>query len=176
MLVHSELEPFKVHVREEFLFDMDPAHIGHYRRMTVYDVASYAGHVPTFSCIDADGSVFSYLPPSAILFNTESADNLDLVDLLDLADLVYHNCPSIHISVVKYRILDHPLSAYFRTRKVWLAGFYKFTMDWYDGNDLLHCIELETGQCAFLPSHKIKFNNGSREFEPFKKLHQTWSV
>jgi hypothetical protein len=47
-------------------------------------------------------------------------------------------------------------------------------MDWYRGNDLLHCIILDNGQIGFFPSHKISF--GLTQLPDFKKLRQEWKV
>jgi hypothetical protein len=58
-----------------------------------------------------------------------------------------------------------------------MDGTYRFTVDWYRGNDLLHCISLANGQVAFLPNHKVKFGAGHRPgFEPYKKMRNTWRV
>lgn len=48
------------------------------------------------------------------------------------------------------------------------------SVDWYDGNDLLHFVALMNGQFALLPSHKLMF--GICELPDYKKLRAEWRV
>jgi hypothetical protein len=164
--VHVQIPPIHTHVRAEYLYNMDPAHVGQWRRCVAFTVSSYVGNAPTFQILLEDGAVFSYVPPSAL------GDNV--TDPLELADLVYHDCKSVEIAVQAFDALRGPVLAYFKRRDEWRPGSYLFTIDWYAGNEMLHCVALANGQYALLPSHKLKFGDHPPGFEPYKKLRREW--
>jgi hypothetical protein len=168
--VHADIPPLKTHVRGEYLYDMDLRHAGEHLPCTAFAVSSYPGSVPTFKILLPDGTVFSYVPPSALVDPARKGEPLEL------ADLVYHNCPSGDFCVHSFEALDGLVQAFFKRPGLWLAGSYLFTIDWYTGNDLLHLIALENGQYAFLPHHKVKFRDGTRELPPYRKMHGEWKV
>jgi len=170
--VHADVPPLATHVRGEYLFDMDLRHVGEHLPCTAFAVSSYEGSVPTFKILLPDGTVFSYIPPSALVDPGKAGDG----PALELADLAYHNCPSGDLCVHCFEQLRGPVQAYFRRPRVWLAGTYLFTIDWYTGNDLLHLIALANGQYAFLPHHKVKFQDGVQELPPYRKMHTEWKV
>ncbi len=170
--VHADIPPLRTHIRGEYLYDMDLSHAGELVPCTAFAVSSYEGSVPTFKVLLADGSVFSYVPPTALV-DPEKARGRET---LELADLVYHNCPSGDICVHSFEQLRGPVHAYLKRRDAWMEGEYLWTLDWYAGNDLLHLVALENGQYAFLPHHKLKFKDGPRELPPYRKLHAEWRV
>src|SRR5581483_9638538 len=96
--------------------------------------------------------------------------------VMPLADLVYLNCPAVKFVVTELDELRGDVLCFFKHPNVWLKGTYKFTVDWYEGNDLLHCVFVENGQIAFLPHHKIKFHDDAPGFRPYKKLRNEWRV
>lgn len=166
--VHVQIPPIPMHVRAEFLYNMDPARVGELRRCSVFSVSSYLGNAPTFQILLDDGAVFSYVPPHALV-------NPPVVEpVLELADLTYHDARSIDIAVQAFDALRGPVLAYFKRRDLWLAGSYLFTIDWYTGNDMLHVVALANGQIALLPSHKLKFGDHPPGFEPYKKIRREW--
>ncbi len=72
-------------------------------------------------------------------------------------------------------------------RKAWVTfprtgeqrqGQYMFTLDWVTGNDLAHVIQLDNGQVAIVPQHKVLFKGGDApaEMPPYQKLRRTWHV
>lgn len=170
--VHADIEPFSVHLREEYLYDMDPAKCGNYLPCTVFALTSYAGHVPTFMVTLADRSVFSYMPASALL----RIDKLDSTLTLSLSELVYHNCPKEQFAVHSHKHLRGPVSCLIKQRSLWLGGKYVLTMDWGTGNEMLHLIDLNNGQFAFLPHHKLQFRSGASSLAPYRKSFSTWKV
>jgi hypothetical protein len=171
---HGEIEPEDVTVRDEFLYDMDPKKIGRETPGVIFAVSSYEGSVPTLMVRLADGSVFSYLPPHAV-FAPRPCLYRDME--LGLEDLVYHNCPAGKIAVDQFEFLKGPVLAYLKRKNLWIRGYYLATIDWYEGNDLLHLVELENKQFAFLPHHKLKFGSGvAKQFEPYKKMRSEWKV
>jgi hypothetical protein len=171
MLVHGDITPFKALVQKRVLYDMEPLIPEfEYIHCIVFGVSSYPESVPTFQIMVENESIFSYVPPHLLLVNNSFDDNSSL----ELKDLVYHNCPDVEFTVVVSNYLCRPLYVYLKHRKIWRSGKYLFTIDWYRGNDLLHCIVLENGQIGFFPSHKISF--GSTQLPDFKKLRQEWKV
>jgi hypothetical protein len=169
--VHAQVPPLRVHVRAEYLYDMDPAHKGELVPATVFAVSSYAGHAQTFQVLLGDGGLFSYLPPTALVDPQKRQE-----PELELEDLVYSNCAPGPICVHRFEALAGPMQAYFRRRDLWLAGVYHWTIDWYEDNRLAHLIALENGQFALLPSHKVKFGDAERSLPPYRKLHAEWKV
>ena len=165
--VHAQIPVFATNVRAEYLYNMDPQRVGELRPCTVFTVSSYVGNAPTFQILLGDGAVFSYVPPNALV-------DAQREPVLELGDLVYHDCKSVDIAVSVFEILRGPVLAYFKKRDLWLAGSYKFTIDWYTGNEMLHCVSLVNGQFALLPSHKLKFGDHPPGFEPYKKIRREW--
>lgn len=177
--VHAELDPpLRVSVRAEFLHDMDPSRRGEFVPGRAFTVSSYPESMPTFQVLLDNGSVFSYLPVHALVSMASCASEDAASGALDLPaeDLCYHACRSGNVCVHRYRELDGPLQAYFRRSDRWVKGQYVLTLEWYEGNDLLHLCALEQGQYAFLPQHKITFGLGApRELPPYRKLHAEWT-
>src|SRR5581483_10347666 len=169
--VHADVPPIRLHVKKELLYGGDPKLAGALVPCTVFAVSCYPGSTPTLKILIEDGAVFSYVPPDALVDPAKKKPP-DLA----LADLVYHNCPSEDICVHAFEALRGPVLAYLKLRDLWLPGEYRFTVDWYLGNDLLHFVALENGQFAFLPHHKLKFKNGDPGFEPYRKIRRTWTV
>src|SRR5262249_38135223 len=95
--VHADIPPIKTFLRGEYLYDMDLSHAGEFVPCTAFAVSSYEGSVPTFKVLLADGAVFSYVPPSALI-DKEKATGAPL----ELADLAYHNCPAGDICVSSF--------------------------------------------------------------------------
>ena len=77
------------------------------------------------------------------------------------------------------RLTMYPVVAYIKACKVFISGIYRATLDWSDANILLHLIELENGQFAFLPSHKVLFDNNPKRLKTlprYRTIHNTFSV
>lgn len=170
--IHADVPPFPCHVRQEILYGGDPSRAGALVPCTVFSLSSYPGQSPTFQIRLDDGAVFSYVPPSALL-DPRIRREPELV----LHDLVYHNCPDGDIVVSAHQGLVGPVSCFFKHHDLWMSGTYRFTVDWYRGNDLLHCIALDNGQIAMLPNHKLKFGpDHAPGFAPYKKMRNNWQV
>lgn len=170
--VHAEMPRTQAWVENRVLYNDDPWHKG-WTRCTVFGVSSYVGHAPTFSVLTDEGAVFSYVP----IHRLRSKPPTDAIEIrMDLDDLVYHDSREGRIVVTQYQSLamQRVLSATFkRTGRVCDAR-YIASVDWYDGNDLLHFVALMNGQFALLPSHKLMF--GICELPDYKKLRAEWRV
>jgi hypothetical protein len=173
--VHAEIPPLPLHVRAEYLYGMDPARVGELVPCTPFTISSYPGEAPTFQIRLADGAIFSYVPPSALVDPSQPAYGRG--PELDLAALAYHNCIDEQICVHAHAALVGPVLAYFKREDAWLPGTYRFSVEWWTGNQVLHAIVLEQGQLALLPHHKLKFGAGHGPgFAPYRKLRRTWRV
>jgi|SRR6185436_15450980 len=171
MFVHANLPVITAYLREDVLYNMDVTKADSYVACTIIAVSSYPGSVPTFQVVVEGESLFSYIPPHLIISKKNKNDN----PLYSLSDLVYHNCPAAEFSVnILDFLIDKKLQVFLRSQKTWLEGNYQFTMDWYLGNDLLHCVTLNNGQFAFIPQHKLSL--GKQEFKAYQKLRQDWKV
>lgn len=175
-MVHANMAPMDAHFRAEFAYNLDPAWKGKYLPCKVFAVSSYPGEPLTFQvCFTTgveQGSVYAYVPAHALVDLLQPAGQPQL----ELADLIYHPSKTGRICVSRFAGLEGPLNACFRRTGTWLSGRYILTVDWYDGNDALNLVALENGQYAFLPYHKLKFQDGVREFPDFRKLKSSWSV
>lgn len=169
--VHAEIPVIHTHVRAEYLYNMAPERVGELRPCRAVSISSYVGQAPTFQILLDDGALFSYVPPSALIDPATRAE-----PALELGDLVYHDCKHVEISVHELAALRGPVLAYVKRRDLWLAGEYRFTVDWYTGNEMLHCVALANGQIALLPSHKLKFGDHPPGFAPYKKIRREWIV
>jgi len=186
--VHHELdEPISAFIKAEFLHQLNEEYRGQLIRCVLFGISSFRGEVPTFRAFlvnhdqaedPVNGSVYDYVPPHAILLDKER----DTVGELELEDLVYHNCMDYAFAVHsvsflrKRREKEMSVHCYFKRKDRWLAGRYLLSMEWHRGNDLLHLVALENGQLSFLPSHKIKFRDGPRQFSWFGKSNTAWRV
>lgn len=174
--VHVDIPPLSLRVKKPLLYGDDRTYDGELVPCRAFALSSYPGCAPTFQILVDDGAVFSYVPPSALHVARPPAAPAPDHAPLELRDLVYHNCPDGDVAVATFDALVGRVLCFFKHRDLWIGGEYHFTVDWYHGNDLLHCVSLDTGQLAFLPSHKIKFGGGEPGFLPYKKLRNEWRV
>jgi hypothetical protein len=156
-VVHSDFPIAGGWVENRLLHNDDPSYAG-WSRCSIFGISSYPGHALTFSVMLLDsGAVFSYVPPHRLrLTPVESISAFE--PRLRLEELVYHDCPVGRISVTRFGALIGRVEATFRReghQDRRMAGRYVVTVDWVDGNDLLHVVELDNGQIAALPSHKL---------------------
>lgn len=169
MLIHANILPFKAHIREDVLYDMDSSKENSVVPCQVIGVSSYSGSSPTFQVIVEGSSLFSYIPPHLLSLAKTP------VFTHSLRELVYHNCPSAEFAVCVWDILKgRNIGLYLKSVDHWTTCNYLFTLDWFQENDLLHCVILANGQVGFFPQHKLLLSGNT--FKPYKKLHKEWSV
>lgn len=169
--VHVDIPHLNLSVKKELVYGRDARFVGEFLACRAFAFSSYPGSAPTFQILLDDGAVFSYVPPSGLVDLAKRRD-----PELSLHDLVYHNCADGDVAVTVFSALQGAVLCFFKHRDLWIGGVYAFSVDWYRGNDLLHCVLLDNGQVAFLPSHKIKFGGGDPGFRPYKKLRNEWRV
>lgn len=168
--VNCSIDPISAYVDENVLYDMDGKHNNSYVPCEIIAFSSYKGHAPTFQIVINKSSIFSYVPPH-LLFTQK-----DTKTKLELCHLVYHNCPDYEFSVNKIDyLLDKNINVLIKNLNVWITGKYLWTVDWYQGNDLLNAIHLSNGQICFMPFHKISLT-AVDDLPKYKKLHREWSI
>lgn len=167
--VHANIAPIDLFVDKPVLFGGDAKYAGELVPCRAFCFSSYPGSAPTFKVLLQDGAIFSYLAPSVLRWRRELAE-----PVLALDELTYHVCPNSDVVVTRFDALQGEHLCFFKKRDVWLKARYVFTVDWYTGNDLAHCVLVENGQLALLPHHKIKFHGDAPGFAPYKKLRNEW--
>lgn len=171
--VHADLPRTRAWVENRVLHNDDPSHEG-WTPCVLFGVSSYVGHAPTFSVLLDNGAMFHYVPPHRLRHTNPSATPCGEVRF-DLSDLVYHDSREGRIVVTAYEALrDANVTAHFKHARARMNARYVATVDWYDGNDLLHVLALANGQFAMLPSHKATV--GDATLPDYKKLRQEWMV
>ena len=167
--VHADIAPLALFVDKPILFAGAPQYVGEVVPCQAFAFSSYPGSGPTFKILLEDGAVFSYVSPSVLRWKRA-------IDppVLALEDLTYVACPESDIVVHAFVALAGDVLCFFKKKNVWMRGTYVFTVDWYMGNDLVHCVLLENGQVAVLPHHKMKFHDDAPGFAPYKKLRNEW--
>jgi hypothetical protein len=170
--MNADIKTFKAYIAQEFLYDMDPSKIGSHLPCVVFGVSTYINETLTFNILLQDGSMFQYIPFHALRLNDKETD----FPSLELRDLVYHNCRNLEIDCHTFDHLKGTVNCHFRYKDIWIPGEYFTTIDFYKGNDTLHIIKLENGQLTALPTSRVKFKDGIKEFPPYKKLHPIWRV
>lgn len=171
-MIHVDIPPFKAYVEEKFLFDLNQMHAGLYVPCKVVGVSSYKGEALTFTILLDNGSVFFYIPFHAISKRKRDIDE----QALDMDDLVYKNCVQDEICAYIIETLPKEVSVYFKRKNLWLNGKYLLTIDWHTDNELFHLLELENGQYAAIPAHKIKWGDSERSLPDYEELHVSWIV
>lgn len=167
---HYSINPIKCFVKDDVLFNDDRTTI---TEATIIGLCLYKDETICFDVILKNGSIFNYIPLHKVIHKHPTLDND-----IELKDLVYHNCPSLDISINKFDFLTEKNGkAFLKHKNLWVdIDEYILTVDWYEGNDLLNLVKLHNGYFAFLPNHKIKFGDVEETFEKYKKVPYTYVV
>lgn len=174
--VHAELPKMTVWVKEDIFFDLE-TQTDNWIKCTVFGITCLTGKVPAFEILTPDGYLFSDIPPHMIKWN-QSSDATQFT----LIDLVYNNCLSEHFAISQFPELENRVAfVYLKNKKEYIKAQYWFSLDFYKDNNWFHCMKLDNGQIAFIPSHKIIFSvNGElakgHVFPQYKKLRHTFKV
>jgi hypothetical protein len=142
----------------------------------IFGITCLPGRVPTFEILTTEGYVFSDVPPHLVRWKEK------VEDPLPLESLVYNNCLSRTFSLAVFPALRERRGyAYFRNEARYVAAAYWFSLDFYQDNNWFHCLKLENGQLAFVPSHKLVFPPDGvlpegHQFPKFQKLRQEFVV
>jgi hypothetical protein len=165
----------KVYVRAEYVHDMDNAYVGKLVKAKLLSFASYPGHVLTADVVFGSGAVFSYLPLNALVTSTSALDDSWIRDAA-LSDCCFHNCPDEYASANTLPGLQGIVQLYDRTGRHLRSGRYITTIDWYNGNDLLHVID--AGMLVAWPSHKLLWRSQPplEGLPKYSRLRHEWRL
>lgn len=170
---HAEVAPIKAYVKETFLYDMDPTKSG-LISCFIFGVTSYPGYTLTFDIWLPDtGGTFAFVPLHSLLAYRARPE----VEW-GLADLTCRNAPDADIAVCSFEFLkEKPVHAFLKTRNCWVEAEYLFSVDWYKENELFNVLQLENGQFAALPNHRLLFGEKLLDKLPaYKKMHGAWRI
>ncbi|MDR0665762.1 MAG: hypothetical protein LBF86_09655 [Helicobacteraceae bacterium] len=159
-------------VRRKALYNGDTSFEG-YEPCSFFAITSYKDRAPTLKLLLDDGSLFSFMPIDCFTSLTPQETQ---AQTLDMEDLAYKNCPDYGFAFSSPKFLQGKINCYFPRRDQWFEAEYIASLDWHRGNLIMHICHLENGQIAILPSHKIKFHDGAREFKPYRKITSVWEV
>lgn len=177
--VHAELPSMTVWVKAEVFYNMKkPDSSPDVIKCKLFGLTCLEGNVPTFEVMAEGGYVFSEVPPHLIYWKNP---DLNEVEVFTLKELVYNNCLSIDFTISFFNELaNREAFVYMKEKKTYCAGKYWFSLDFYKNNNWYHCMMLENGQFAFIPSHKIvfdgKIDKQAHKFPDYQKLRTTFSV
>jgi hypothetical protein len=167
---HFEVQWETQLVRTEYLYNLE-SQVGGFLPARIFEVTSYKGHVPTFSCIVDNRFLFHYLPVQAFAWKE--------VEPLTFEQANYVTCPSETIEVVKFKQLDK-CHAYNKGGDYLGHGKIISTIEWPNDNELCHLIKLDSGNLVLRPSHKIALSFDDDWAAPtlpaFKKLRKEWKL
>ncbi|MDR3162532.1 MAG: hypothetical protein LBT81_01565 [Helicobacteraceae bacterium] len=164
-------KPISGFVRRSALYNGDTSFDG-YEPCSFFAITSYKDRAPTLKLLLDDGSLFSFMPIDS--FTSSLPDSQS--ELFGMDDLAYRNCPDYAFALSSPKFLQGKINCYLARRELWLEAEYAASLDWHRGNLIMHICHLENGQIALLPSHKIKFHDGAREFKPYRKITSVWEV
>lgn len=174
--VHAGLEALTVWVKEDIFFDLE-TNTETWVKCKLFGLTCLEGRVPTFEVLTNEGYVFSDIPPHMIRW-CDTCTGMQYA----LEDLVYNNCLSEDFVISEFKELaTRRAFVYLRGKKAYVPAQYWFSLDFYKNNNWYHCMKLENGQIAFIPSHKIVFSaegklKENHEFPKYKKLRHEFKV
>lgn len=164
---HYSINTIKAYVKKGLLYNNDSMELIDCK---IVSLCLYENETLCFDIILEDGSIFNYIPLNKIVHKKEFDKNINL------KDLVYHNSPSIEITLNYIDELNNLKLAYLKHKDEWIEVIeYITTIDWYKGNDLLNLVKLNNGFFALLPNHKLKMND-IKEFEKYSKIRESYFI
>jgi len=169
MIDFELLEPIEGYVDRRVLFGMDEGKVG-LEKCTIFAFTSYKNRAPTFKLLLKDGSLFSFVPIHLIFYKEPEGERYEL------NDLAWRNCPDLEVTITAPKFLKGDVNIYLVTKDLWLKGEYVCSIDWHRDNLIMHLLKVENGQFAMLPSHKVKFRDGERDFKEYRKIKDIWEV
>jgi hypothetical protein len=155
-----------VYIRNTYLKNLQPDYSST-QPAKVIALTSYVGHQPTFTVACADGSVFSYIPVEAILENPSGTPGT-----------CNHICPSEVFNTYELAHLKKSsIVVYGKNKRYVGMGEYLFTMEWTEGNEVLHLMRVKGG-FSWVPNHKmLVFSEAPKiipELPGWQKIRTEW--
>lgn len=174
--VHADLPTTTVWVNDAIFYNLEKESTA-WVKCKLFGITCIKGRVPTFEIITSDGYVFSDVPSHMVRLQENPAEAQ-----FDLPDLVYNNCLSEHFAISLFPELEQKTAfVLLKSLNQYVSAKYWFSLDFYQNNNWFHCMKLNNGQIAFIPSHKILFGAAGKlpdnhEFPRYKKLRHVFSV
>ncbi len=173
--VHAPLDVMTIWVKQDIFYDLE-TNTDEWVKCKLFGLTCIKDRVPTFEIMTEDGYVFSDIPPHMIRW--QLTDDVQF----DLKDLVYNNCLSEQFCISEFPELKARYAFVFlKEQKQYIKGSYWYSLDFYQNNNWYHCIKLDNGQIAFMPSHKIVLSvqdklSEQHVFPQYKKLRHVFTV
>lgn len=152
-------------MRDEFLYDGDRSHVGHFTEAHVFGVSSIEGRALGFHALLSNGACWWRLPVHALVARPELPEPDLPLDWLQLWD-----CFSYHVAVTEFGWLAEQRCRTVLKDGQWYGGEYVLTFDWAEsataegagesGHKCAHMVQLDNGQYALQPDNRMQF------FEP----------
>lgn len=176
--MHQEISEIPVWIKPEVFFNFGevPQEHNHLHKGKIFGVTCEPGSIITFNVITDDGFVFSNIPTSSLKTKENTPD-----DLMDWESLVYFDCPSHDFTYCTFEHLKNKDAYVALKSQAMQKGKYLFSIDFHNDYNWFHCIELDVGLLAFIPSHKIVFKKVGQKlddnfsFPKFLKLRTSFS-
>jgi len=163
---HYSIKPIDIFIDEKLFTEKESKIIN--GRIIAIDI--YPKEAITFTILLDNGTIYNYIPVDKV-FWVNPKKRLDPLTF-EMKDLIYNNSLSneVTIDIFDYLVTDIDAARCFiKQKQKWQSARYILSIDWYNDNDLLNFMKLENGQFAFLPNHKILFNNFDDTFQPYQK-------
>lgn len=169
MFLNADIPILYCHARKEFFYDGQKGH-GDFMPVAVFGVASIPGRALMFHAMTEIGAQVARLPLSAFVHKLDApARPLDELELWD--------CFSHDISVHEFGYLRGLRVVAMLKNKDRVDGQYLFTIDWTNsaiadnpgdgGHKNAHVIQLDDGNYAALPNHRLAWFEPSFVTKPF---------
>lgn len=168
----ADIAPIPVLVKKDYLMNFEGGQ-GTYAKGSLVALWAYPGHMPTFTVLLEDGSIFSYLPAAAFVVRPVSChEGLGPVQTSRV------NCPSENFILYTTKMLtDHVVLCYSHEKEYLGVGKYFFSMEWPNENEVVHFVQVGS-HYHFIPNHKMLVFPKTPETIPalpaWKKLREEW--
>lgn len=175
--VHAPLNTLTVWVDNSIFYNLTEGQ-GSFTKAKLFGITCLTGRVPTFEIITDEGYVFSDVPPHLLFWKAPAGNEVRLC----LTDLIYNNCLSEDFVISQFpELQERTANVLFKSTEKYEKAEYWFSLDFYKNNNWYHCLKLENGQFAFIPSHKIVFSKGDNfrqdhKFPNYQKLRHEFKV
>lgn len=152
-------KPLKVNILGKYLYNLDPTEKNY--KGSIVSITAYKGQYLTFDVLIENEYLFSALPLEALYLKELSKNTYNY-------NTNYCKCPDGKIDIFQY---NHKLiQVYLDHYSEFVSARYILTINFYEDNEQLHFVLLDTNQYALLPNQKINWANNQR-FEKFKKAN-----
>lgn len=169
MFLNADIPPIYCDLRAEYIYDMRRGH-GEFIPVCVFGVASIPGRAVLFHAMTDTGAQLARLPISAFVHKRDAP-------VRPLEHLELWDCFSHDIAVTEFELLGGLRVTAILKNRDRADGRYLFTLDWTNsavadapgegGHKNAHVLQLDEGNYAALPNHRIAWYEASFVTKPF---------